>query len=89
MDNMKKTVTIYVTKYALTDGVLQREGVLTKSGGYSYRRNENCYSDYVYDKDVHLTESSAVARAEEMRSAKLKSLEKQMKKVSAKKFEVK
>ena len=91
MDNTKETVTIYITKYALTAGIYKREGQLFNHelGGYSYKHSPEHYETMVYGRDVHLTEEAAQSRAEEMRIAKLKSLEKQMKKVSAMKFEVK
>lgn len=91
MDNTKETVTIYITKYALTAGIYKREGESFNSdrGSYSYKHSPEHYSTIVSGNDVHLTEEDAIARAEEMRIAKLKALDKQMKKVSAMKFEVK
>lgn len=90
MDNTKEKVTIYITKYALTAGIYKREGELFSPdlGGYSFKHTPDHYPTHVYGKDAHLTEEAALSRAEEMRIAKLKSLEKQMKKVSAMKFEV-
>lgn len=90
MDDTKETVTIYITKYALTAGIYKREGKLfsPSNGGYSYKIDSGYYESTVYGKDVHLTEEDAMSRAEEIRITKLKSLDKQMKKVSAMKFEV-
>jgi hypothetical protein len=59
------------------------------NGCYWYRPKGGFYSTSIGGTDAHLTKASALARAEEMRITKLKSLDKQMKKVSAMKFEVK
>ncbi len=82
----------YITKYALSVGVYKVDGEQNgamfiqpadREDGRSY------YPQYFQGKDWHLTEELALARAEEMRIAKLKSLDKQMKRVSALKFEIK
>jgi hypothetical protein len=89
MDNTKEKVTIYVTTYALTVGIFTAHANEVGPGRYSYKGEGSSFTSYVSGKDVHLTEAEALARAEEMRTAKLKSLDKQIKKVSKIKFEVK
>lgn len=81
--------TAYITKCALTTGIFRAEG---KVNGELFRIPGGSYFDSYYHgngKEWHLTEEAALARAEEMRIAKLKSLNKQMKKISALKFEIK
>lgn len=88
----KQLTKIFVTKYALTAGV------------YSVMAECNCGSDmavvpgdtskcffdtYLHKGDFYFDEKEALQKAEEIRIKKLQSLDKQMKKVSAIKFEVK
>lgn len=82
----------YITKYALSFGIYKTEveingDMATQPGdkidGHSY------FPQYFHGKDWHLSEGFALERAEEMRIAKLKSLDKQMKKISALKFDIK
>lgn len=89
MDNTKEKITIYVTRYALTTGIFKVEAEINRSGSYMYRPDSSYCWCSVSGKDAHLTEIAALTRAEEMRISKLKALDKQMKKVSAMKFEVK
>lgn len=79
---------IYSTKYALTDGIVEKEvrdvgdGMVEVLEGYGY---------YLHGegKEWHRTWESAVARAEEMRHKKIKSVEKQLEKLKNMKFEKK
>lgn len=89
MDNTKKTVTIYVTKYALTTGIFTVQGEQSSDDLFFYKSEGSGFTNFARGNDAHLTEEAALARAEEMRISKLKALDKQMKKVSAMKFEVK
>ena len=89
MSDTKEIVTIYITKYALTTGIFTTQGEQSSDDSFFYKVDGSSYTQYARGNDVHLTESSALERAEEMRIAKLKALDKQMKKVSAMKFEVK
>lgn len=77
---------VYVTKYALNNGIVEKEvkdvgngavEVLEKWGGYLHGEG----------KEWHRTWESAVARAEEMRQRKIKSVEKQLAKLKNMKFE--
>lgn len=89
MGHTKDKVTIYITKYALTDGIQQADAEVLDSGRYWYIPKGGSYPTSVGGNDAHLTKDAALDRAEEMRIAKLQSLEKQMKKISAMKFKVK
>jgi hypothetical protein len=77
---------VWVTKYALTVGIKVIDVDIIPSSkmikyGHSYLHGEG--------KEFHLNEKSAVAKANEMVSAKIKSLEKSLLKFKALKFEVK
>ncbi|ELY2536611.1 hypothetical protein [Cronobacter sakazakii] len=81
---------IYITKYALTSGVFTAEAdVDTEKRVASFRGSESGFWQFYHGDDFHFNEEAALARAEEMRIKKLKSLDKQMKKISAIKFEIK
>lgn len=81
---------VYITKYALTYGVFTVEGELFDDGrAVRFKRGEGYFQEYAHGKDFQLTEKDALDRAEEMRIAKLKSLDKQIKKVSAINFIIK
>ena len=74
---------VWITKYALTQGIFEAEGKVF-SGEYF---DIGCRDGLFTKNEWHHTKSEAIARAEEMRIAKLKSLDKQIKKISALKFE--
>ena len=77
------TVTVWVSKYALTEGVYQDVGV---ERSYSFTGKKW----HVYGKpgrDWHRTEAEAIADAEERRTKKIASLGKQIAKLRALKFE--
>lgn len=82
--------TVFITKYALTDGILQRDTVGPV--------DEERYVTVVWPdglngvahfgrNDWYDTRDFAVKRAEQMRQAKIKSLQKQITKLEAMKFE--
>jgi hypothetical protein len=77
----------WITKYALTDGILkmQVEDCFDTSPGMVEKVN-GMNSQYFHGKDWHRTPEEAVARAEEMRKAKLASIDKQRKRIEALKF---
>lgn len=77
----------WITKYALTSGIFEAEGSVTRQGGFRGRPVQGGLDQYFYGADFHLTKEEAITRAEEMRVRKLQSLDKQIKKVSALKFE--
>lgn len=80
----KNKMKIYLTKYALSKGIQIVEATKLDSG---YWRVEGHYSVYE-DKECHIEPSKAIRRAEEMQIAKLKSLDKQVKKISALTFNI-
>lgn len=86
---MSELTKIYVTKYALSVGIFEVEATVYEdgSGMARFKRERSAYTEYAHGKDFYLTKAEALTRAEEMRIAKLKSLEKSAKKISALKFE--
>lgn len=78
---------VYISKYALSVGVFEVDGELTREGGISYALPNRGLRQYHYGSDWHQTKEQAVARAEDMRIRKLKSLDKQIKKLSSIKFD--
>lgn len=86
--NSGEKVTAWVTKYALTAGIREVEGeVVSFSSGstmLTYTYHGVRYN--AHNNDFCMTEEEAKAKAEEMRASKLKSLDKQIKKISALKF---
>lgn len=79
--------TIYVTKYALTTGIMEVKAIKCTNPHVSdmYKKADS-FSQYYHKGDYELTKEAAVVKAEEMRIKKLKSLDKQMKKISALRF---
>lgn len=84
-------VKVFITKYALTYGIYETEGDLIRDDDMFVQRAEspNSFDQYFHGKDFHADKESAILRAEEMRAAKLKSLQKQIDKIQKLNFEVK
>lgn len=81
---------VWITKYALTKGVYAVENVarcgsidngMIKVGNHGYFHGEG--------KDWHLTEASALARAEAMRTSRIAALRKQISALEKRVFVVK
>lgn len=78
---------VWITKYALTDGIIEAEGKQEKlTWGFvvldgPYRNYWFCKSDCFEDK------KSAINKAEEMRQNKIASLKKQIEKLERMRFE--
>lgn len=81
---------VYITKYALTEGITEKEVELCQTNFDMVQTKDgmrfNCYY-HGEGKEWHRTWESAVARAEEMRQKKIKSVEKQLEKLKNMKFE--
>ena len=82
---------IWSTKYCLTTGIVAHEiNDISAQSDYVYVDVEPGFLPIYLNKgDWHKTPEEAIERAEEMRIKKLKSLDKQVKKISAIVFEVK
>lgn len=75
----------WITKYALTTGVyrITAEGTDCETMISDVGQR---YQSHFHGNDWHLTESAALARAEEMRTKKIASLQKQIVKLRAMRF---
>ncbi|EEH8063304.1 hypothetical protein G3R67_003444 [Salmonella enterica subsp. enterica serovar Agona] len=80
--------TVYITKYALSDGPFKVEAELSFGGKMASYRIGNSYTQTAHGKDFWLTEDEALADCERRRTAKLASIEKQRKKLEAMKFAI-
>ena len=75
---------VYITKYALSDGILERTLVKADARMAVVERPESINDrDYFHGKDWHYSLEDAQARAREMRDKRLKNLRKQIKKLEA------
>jgi protein subunit release factor A len=78
---------VYITKYALTSGILEieaRNG--TAENMVCYRSKGASYDQYAHGNDWHVDIDSAKAKAEQMRQAKIASLKKQIAKLEKLEF---
>ena len=79
---------VWITKYALTKGVIETDGELTSSDSVSVlNRDLSLPTHWFYKGDWHSDEQSAIKKAEEMRQKKIESLKKQIKKLEEMRFE--
>lgn len=73
---------IFVTKYILTKGILEVEVENTEAGSTSYQtpghEDRQFFHERVEGKEWHRTYEAARKRAEVVRQAKIKSLEKEL-----------
>lgn len=80
---MSRDVTAYVTKYALTRGILKISGRIAASG-YFYWREDGAWSElHVAHSDWTLDRCLAIERAEKMRDKKIASLKRQISRIQA------
>jgi len=77
--------TAWITKYALTKGIIKEKGEHDKKGDVFVVTIRGKYFSMVKDS-FHLTEKAAKAKAEAMRQKKISSLKKQIVKLQAMKF---
>lgn len=70
--------TVFVTKYALTKGIFEREVEDCFDISPDLVSVVGSWSEYYHANDWHRTREEAVARAEQMRIAKIGSLKKQI-----------
>lgn len=77
-------ITAYITKYALTEGILELRGEVSNSGCFY----ADGYWSSIPRRDWHLTREDAIKRAEEMRLKKIESHKKAIAKLESMKFEI-
>lgn len=73
----------WITKYALTHGIQVVDAEVCGDGKMVAYGNKAYGRQYAHGKDWHTTPEAALARAEEMRKAKIASLEKSIAKIKA------
>ena len=83
----KQKIKAWVTKYALTKGIEVVDAEVCDGEGMISYGNVGYGSQYAYGKDWHRTPEAALARAEEMRKAKIASLHKSIAKFEVMTFE--
>lgn len=79
---MKNTVTVWITKYALTQGILEKKGTLDKDG----RFHENDRFSYLYSyspKEFCLSLPKALEDFEKKRQKQIELAEKRIKRLKA------
>lgn len=79
---------VWITKYALTRGIIEADGELTSSDSVIIlNRGLSLPTYWFYKGDWHSNKQSAIKKAEEMRQKKIESLKKQIKKLEEMRFE--
>jgi hypothetical protein len=77
----------WITKYALTTGILEVDGIVRQRSTLEYRRSEDHWTDYANGKDWHRSKSLALARARTMRDRRIEALKRKITALEAMKFE--
>lgn len=79
----------YLSKYALTEGVVAVEGEPVERGAdiFRYRREGRPFEQYAHGSEWHLDLASALFDAEKRRVKKIRSLKQQIAKLEGKSFE--
>jgi hypothetical protein len=74
---------IYITKYALTDGIVESEAEINGGMAVVRKQYSGGLDQYFHGegKDWHLSKESAIAKAEDMRLKKIASVKKQLSKL--------
>ena len=79
---------VWITKYAMTRGIIEADGKLTSSDSVSIsNRDLSLPTHWFYKGYWHSDKESAIQKSEEMRQKKIESLKKQIKKLEEMRFE--
>ena len=79
---------VWITKYALTKGIIEVDGELISSDFVSIlNRGVSLPTHWFYKGDWHSDKQSAIKKAEEMRQKKIESMKKQIQKLEEMRFE--
>lgn len=78
----------WITRYALTTGILEVEGTKHSEDMFEYKVPESSFIDWAHGNDWHETKEAAIAHADVMRIRKIKSLERSIEKLKKLRFEV-
>jgi hypothetical protein len=73
---------VYVTKYALTQGIFPIEANLIDDGKYAKQSTGSSLGLFLRRGEYALTDDEAIRQAEELRCKKLASIEKQVSKIN-------
>jgi len=80
-------VKIWITKHALTKGILCREAHIPSDTPSMAIVEGPCMPQYFHGKNWHYSRAQAVAQAKVMQEKKIKNLQKQLAKVKALSFD--
>lgn len=87
MDENQNLVTVFITKYALTSGLMEEQMELKDGGLYCFGRPKGWYANTLFSKkDFFLSREEAIADCNKRKEKKILSLRRQMQKISAKTF---
>lgn len=88
MKTTNQTVRVFVTKYALTDGILEYDAdIVDKFNKPMARAKHNGFEKFFHGDEFHMTREAAIEKAKKMQKAKIESLKKSIKKIQEKTFE--
>lgn len=76
---MEQKTTVYITKYALTRGILKSVGKIERDSGFFYPGDRTC--GYATPTQWTASKQEAIKKAEEMRRKKIESLKKQIERI--------
>jgi hypothetical protein len=78
---MAEKIKAWITKHALTEGIVMVDAEVSGEGRTISYGHPGFSVQYAHGKDWHRTPEAAIARAEEMLAAKIKSLKKSIEKL--------
>lgn len=78
---------VWITKYALTQGILEREAERTRFDDMISVKTPNSFTQYFHKDEWFADKQDAIKKAEAMRDAKIKSLDKAKQKILKIKFD--
>jgi hypothetical protein len=84
---MSKRFTAWVTKYALTEGIMKMQVEDCFDTSPNMVKKVNGQLTFFHGQDWHRSHADAIKRAKEMQAAKLKSIDKQRARIAGLKFE--
>lgn len=77
---------VYVTKFTLTQGILEKEAELCSSVSEKMIKVEGKYTEYFHKPFWYESKEDAINHAEKMKEVQIKSLEKRLEKLKKIKF---
>lgn len=81
--------TFYITRYALTKGIIKVDGEKSKDFPTMIVCNYEGYTTHFHGEDWHAAKEDAISKAEQMRKKKIASLEKQLEKFRTMEIKIK